>query len=538
MLGVYFLLVFSGIYFMKKEIEKEADQALTMLVEQKARELNANFEGLERTLEALEGYVINNADPERLLLDQEYAQLFLDNFEHLGRDVGTVAGNAYAFYFRTEPKKYGIDMGVFVTDNGYGEYVRMQLTDLSQYDEDDREHVAWYYEPIEAGRTIWLEPYMNKNIDIYMTSYVSPVYIQGKFFGVVGLDLNMKVIQETVDSVDYLDGIGYLVTKNGDIVYSKNNPEGLKAMLLEGEEKEARNALMEKWVHSDGNGCISWEGEEQRVVSMSLRNGMILVIEVSKDEINRPVKDMINKMLVVLLVVLAVILIVVSRIQTDIIKPLRRLTEVSSHIAKGELNAQMEYHQRNEIGELSDSINSIARELREYFAHIHAQAYMDGMTGVGNKTSYLDLVRNLERKIQAGMASFAVIVFDMNGLKQINDHLGHEVGDRYIVDAAEILKKVVGAQNVYRIGGDEFMVVLENASKARVDAYFAEIDEAVKRRNEEEAYGENALAISKGAAIYDPEVDQAYKDVFKRADEAMYKNKSEYYQGKYDRRKR
>ena len=64
---------------MKKEIEKEADQALTMLVEQKARELNANFEGLERTLEALEGYVINNADPERLLLDQEYAQLFLDN---------------------------------------------------------------------------------------------------------------------------------------------------------------------------------------------------------------------------------------------------------------------------------------------------------------------------------------------------------------------------------------------------------------------------------------------------------------------------
>jgi len=537
-LGVYFLLFFFGIYFMEREVKKETEQTVTMLLQQKARELNANFEGMERALDALEGYVKNNADLAKCEKDEAYKELFIDNFDHLARDVAKVAGNVYAFYFRADPDRYGKDFGVFVTDNADGEYERMTLTDISAYAEDDREHVAWYYEPINSGRPIWLEPYENKNINVYMTSYVSPIYVEGKFLGVAGLDLDMTLIQEIVDSIDYLGGEGYLLAKNGDIVYSKEHPQGLKSMYLEGETKEARIGLMEKWENSDGSNNYFWEGKEHYVISKTLINGMVLAIEVPVTAIYQPVQDMIRKMITVLVLVILLMIFVTWRIRKEITSPIRSLTEVSSRIAKGELNAQITYHSKDEIGELSESINSIAKELREYFSYIHSQAYTDGMTGVGNKTSYLDLVKNLERKIEMGMASFAVMVFDMNGLKSINDSLGHEVGDNYIVDAAEILKKVIGAQHVYRIGGDEFMVVLENATKGKIVAYAHEIDDAIRKKNEEEKYQAEPLAISMGTAEYDPAVDKAYKDVFKRADEAMYRDKAEYYQGKMDRRRR
>ncbi|MBP5281908.1 MAG: diguanylate cyclase [Lachnospiraceae bacterium] len=537
-LGVYALLVFFGIYFMEREVSKETDQTMSMLLQQTARELNVDFEGMERALDALEGYVKNNADLSRIEKDEAYRELFLANFDHLAKDVASVAGNVYAYYFRADPERYGSDFGVFVTDNGYGEYTRMTLTDLGAYDEDDREHVAWYYEPIKSGQPIWLEPYENQNINVYMTSYVSPVYIDGKFLGVVGLDLDMTLVQEIVDSVDYLGGDAYLLAKNGDIIYSKEYPEGLKSMYLEGEKKEARLELMNKWETSDGSNSYLWKGKNTYIITKNLINGMVLAISAPMKEIYQPVRKMLRKMINVLGFVMILLLFVTWRIRKGLISPLRNLTEASSRIAKGELNTQITYTSKDEIGELSESINSIAKELREYFAYIHSQAYTDGMTGVGNKTSYLDLVKRMERKIEMRMASFAVIVFDMNGLKRINDSLGHEVGDHYIVEAAEILKKIVGAEHIYRIGGDEFMVVLENADHEKVASYLEKMDEAVRKKNEEERYREEPLAISKGAAVYNPELDKAYKDVFKRADEAMYRNKAEFYRGKNDRRQR
>ena len=69
----------------------------------------------------------------------------------------------------------------------------------------------------------------------------------------------------------------------------------------------------------------------------------------------------------------------------------------------------------------------MAGELQEYISYIHAQAYTDAMTGVGNKAAYMDRIKLLDRKIHEHMADFAVIVFDVNGLKRVNDSFGHEI---------------------------------------------------------------------------------------------------------------
>ena len=179
----------------------------------------------------------------------------------------------------------------------------------------------------------------------------------------------------------------------------------------------------------------------------------------------------------------------------------------------------------------------MAQEIKEYFAYIHSQAYTDAMTGVGNKAAYMDVVKRMETKISEGMATFIVIVFDINGLKNVNDNLGHEYGDMLITDAAGIMKNVFSTEHVFRIGGDEFIVVIENKTQKDITDYFEKFDKKLVRFNENNKRYRNALEISKGGVPYDSKQDTSYKDVFRRADDMMYKDKAEYYRGRNDRRR-
>ncbi len=193
---------------------------------------------------------------------------------------------------------------------------------------------------------------------------------------------------------------------------------------------------------------------------------------------------------------------------------------------------------RGGIQELSQGIHSLHQEMRQYIDYVHAQAYTDAMTGVGNKTAYFEKVDRISSQIDRGTANFSIAVFDINGLKNANDNWGHEIGDQIIVDAAAVIKKVFGAENAYRIGGDEFIVLMERIPGSEMQTLFKRIDAALAEFNRGEKRYETDLAISKGVAVYDPGAGESFKQVFKRADEAMYRDKANFYIQHGDRRKR
>ena len=245
-----------------------------------------------------------------------------------------------------------------------------------------------------------------------------------------------------------------------------------------------------------------------------------------------------QQMILVLGIILVLVLLVAWRVMVRIVRPIQELTAGSSRIARGELNAQITYKSEDEIGKLADSIRMIATELQEYISYIRTQAYTDAMTGVRNKTAYLDLIKLLDKKIQEDMAEFAVAVFDVNGLKRMNDEFGHEQGDMLITDAASAIKKVFGEEQVYRIGGDEFIVVAESMTEQEMGEALSHYDEIVKIFNERNEKYDEPLSMSKGAGFYVRGKDREYNEVFKRADEAMYQDKARHYQGRHDRRRR
>lgn len=187
----------------------------------------------------------------------------------------------------------------------------------------------------------------------------------------------------------------------------------------------------------------------------------------------------------------------------------------------------------DDINAIGDKIRLLQNTLSQQIAFVRAQAYLDGLSGLGNRTAYLDEVERLDARIEAGDAAFAVAVFDLNGLKQINDTQGHEKGDRVIAEAGALLRAVFPEGKLYRIGGDEFVALLDKTD-IEMQALFREFDRALVERNERG----DAIAMSKGYAVYDRAVDLRYRMVFNRADDAMYADKAAYYRTHADRRRR
>ena len=189
--------------------------------------------------------------------------------------------------------------------------------------------------------------------------------------------------------------------------------------------------------------------------------------------------------------------------------------------------------------ELSCRLKFVREELSQYIADAHELAYTDALTGSANRNAYIEAISDLNEKIMEAEADFSIAVFDINGLKNCNDNFGHEFGDLLIITTSDILKDFVGPENLYRIGGDEFVAIIDISNKSKIDDIFAAIDLAIVEANLkiEDFKTKEKLALSKGYACFKRGKDSEVQTVFRRADEAMYADKAAYYQA-HDRRHR
>ena len=194
---------------------------------------------------------------------------------------------------------------------------------------------------------------------------------------------------------------------------------------------------------------------------------------------------------------------------------------------------------KDEFEEVCNRLKYVRSELQLYIDDAHELAYTDALTGAANRNAYIENVKLLDDAINDTEVDFSIAVFDINGLKNANDTYGHEYGDYLIITASDILKDYVGSSRLFRIGGDEFVSILETSNKAKIEEIFTAIDSAVAEANEgaEDFKADAPLAISKGFSSYMPGKDSSVQAVFRRADKAMYDDKTAYYKT-HDRRQR
>ena len=184
----------------------------------------------------------------------------------------------------------------------------------------------------------------------------------------------------------------------------------------------------------------------------------------------------------------------------------------------------------DEIETLGRRIRYMQANLKSFLAYAHELAYTDGLTGVRNSTAYIEVQTRIDAKIRDRSAAFYLVLFDVNDLKRINDRCGHAAGDHLIRGAADAIRSAFGPACTFRIGGDEFLAVAEHgAGESEIPGKLARTDAAIAAFNDEKRDISVLLSISRGAAVYHPEQDASFRDVFIRADDAMYQDKREYY---------
>ncbi|MCR4779732.1 MAG: sensor domain-containing diguanylate cyclase [Ruminiclostridium sp.] len=169
----------------------------------------------------------------------------------------------------------------------------------------------------------------------------------------------------------------------------------------------------------------------------------------------------------------------------------------------------------------SDKKSALAEKMKKLADIQTIYAYYDQMTGLKNRRAYSEEFDRLSKELPKDCC---VIIFDVNGLKSVNDSMGHEAGDELIIAAAKCIRAAFGEQgDIYRLGGDEFCLIMTDPEN-KIPGCLEKLDHAAA---EYKGKYLNGFSVSYGTGLYKEGSD--FGALLKEADKNMYENKNRYY---------
>ena len=442
--------------------------------------------------------------------------------------------------------------GVYYTRNSDGKFSIIPFTQKEI--EEDPVAEYWYYGPIKNKVPVWTKPYFDDSVKDYLISYVEPVFIGDKPVAIIGIDISFTRLLKWVDSLKYQDtGYMYLKAADGSAHYHLDDL-GHDHLHSDEEDQITENAeLILQPKTGDVLVRYYYNGHDRAMAFVTLRNGMKFVLCDDYLSVFKARNRAINIMICVSIGMTVVLAGIAALMANRITGPLRKLTFVANEISEGDYDVILPPERKDEVGELSRAfriaIDNIRARSEDIKARIRFQedrleknaqtmkqqeddlltmknlAYIDSLTGVKNKHAYEDTARIIDEQIKAGTAEFAVIMCDLNYLKLINDTRGHQAGDAALKKASRILCNAFPMSTVFRIGGDEFVVIPSVLEYARIDEQIDALKAMLRKQKETTEDILDRTSFAFGSAVFERESDHSFKDVFERADQNMYEDK-------------
>ena len=482
-------------------MHKDADRILKNATEREAAKINDVLGDVSKSISIMEHFAISEIDDANELLNEEFRTAYLKNAQTMFQEIAQTTSNVAGFFFRLDPAFSNGTTGFYYMIGESG-FESMPLTDLTKYAKDDKQNVGWYYSAVNAAKPLWLEPYFFPGVDIELISYVQPLYVGRNLVGVIGIDMNFGYLTKSIEDISlYEDGYAALLAKDGKTAYTKAHP------------------------HNEHNH------QPETDAMVELQNEMYLVIHAAYKDIQRDIRPMLTNIVLTFLLVLACSIVYTVLVTRKIVGPLKRLTVTASQVSSGLVDLDFDEiakESNDEIGVLAGVLSETYAKIKEYASYINALAYRDSLTGIKNRTAYTEAIEALNKKIITGKPSFGVLVSDLNNLKETNDRFGHDIGNELLIHTAKILTETFQNSAVFRIGGDEFVVILQGEDYNHYKELIEKLDKACLADYITVNDLRIPISLARGVSVYDPQVDHVYDDIFNKADHAMYLHKQEY----------
>lgn len=512
-----------SVYMVDKLADTDSRQIMTQLCEKEALLFDHKLDNVSNSVDMIYEYVKelqSQYSPEDV-----YSKEFEKQVKSFALTIANQTEGAMAVYFRYNPEINGSGKDGFFWTKPIGSDVfeEEETTDILAFNSTDVEHVGWFYSPKEAKRSLWMSPYYNKNLGVFMISYVIPFYqYSGEFIGVIGMDINFKTIASETQGVQiYESGKVALADLNQRLIYFADDKRNVKSEKLSNTlynhitTINKRNNLLE---------ILDKDAGRLVICCKKISNGMVIYVTVPKREIDSNRNSLMMLCIAITILIFSISILYELNRTKKIVYPLERLTQTTQKYARGDWSSQYISETGDEIQLLSESISQMAKNTQEYIEKINNLARTDAITGIGNKTSYLELVTEIKKNRHHKYEEYAVAAFDLNLLKKANDTYGHETGDSLIKEASAYISRIFRNSAVFRTGGDEFIAILQAEDYQNRGELLEQFEKNMNYTLE--GYPEIVLSISYGMAERSKEVSD-YDSVFELADERMYQKKKE-----------
>ena len=505
------------VIFIQKNEKHKSDQILLLLCETGKTNLDYYFNSVQKSVGKVASFTeadLGGLDDEELTRHMAVVEKYFDEIAHKTNGVLT-------YYYRIDPTVSDTVKGFWYMDL-YGEgFVEHEVTDITLYDTSDTSKLVWFTVPKFEGKAIWLPPYITDNLDKRVISYNVPIYWHGQFVGVVGIEIDYSTMAEQVDSIRlYSNGYAFVNDGEGNLFY---HPRIDVSTLTEETKPDVPEGIISKSTFVE----YTFNGVKKEAAWLELTNGMRLNVAVPVSEAVGDWQTLIRNILIVAAAVLLASGIVAMIYTRRITKPLEELTEAANRVDKGNYDLELSYKGDDEVGRLTNTFKRLAGHMKDHISDLNKRIYVDALTAVRNKGAYAAYIEELQMRLENtnGNMDFAVGVFDCDDLKSINDRYGHEKGDLYLKTASRLICRIFQHSPVFRIGGDEFSVILESDDYKNMDELSNKFDEAMAELAASTPNKWEQVHTSMGIAVYDPHNDHAVIDVVRRADKIMYENK-------------
>ncbi|ADL50252.1 methyl-accepting chemotaxis protein [Clostridium cellulovorans] len=349
--------------------ETNSKEKLTLICEKKTNELNGTISNIEQSVNTLGDIVVENLDDvNKFSTDLNYLQNYQNGIEEIAKAFGKNTEGAMTFYIRFNPKLTPPTSGVFYSKpNANSEFEKLVPTDFSKYDPSDTAHVGWYYIPVNAGKPVWLDPYLNSNINVQMISYVVPIYKDGKSIGIVGMDIDFKSIQGIVqDTKAYDTGYAFLLNEKHNVLshpeFSMNENFGT----IENGIFKSITEDMNKSSVSEKLSSYKYKNINKNLTFTHLSNGWIFAVAAPSSEILAQSNKLMK--IIGLFSILGMVLsgVVAFGLGNIIAKPIVKITAIMKKLENLDLTHDKELDSllksKDEIGQLSKAFDNMRGE--------------------------------------------------------------------------------------------------------------------------------------------------------------------------------